>query len=178
MGQLRLNIYRGTRGGRRPGAGRKRKYSPGVAYRPREKVTRHQALHVHFKLRASIRNKTCLKILKRAILNARNQGLRVLHFSIESNHIHLILEAQNNETLTRGMRSFRETKNAIYYVLFNHQKHRSLKKADINPYSSLGLIQDLKNLAKEAKLTIVWRKLEEALIMDNPQSWSAKRVLH
>lgn len=202
MRQLKLNIYKGTRGGRRPGSGRKRIHSPGVAHRVREKTTHRQALHVNFKVQTSIRNKSCLKILKRAIYNARRQGLRILHFSLESNHVHLILEAHNNGILSRGMRSLtitfakgvnrgriqperyhlhvlkslRETKTAINYVLLNHQKHRNLKKAYINPYSSLGVVQDLRQLARETKFTIIWRKLKEVTSLDRPQSWVAQKA--
>jgi REP element-mobilizing transposase RayT len=153
MGQLKLNIYRGKRGGRRPNSGRKRIHSKGVAHRTRPKVTSRTALHVNFKVKTSIRNKDCINILKRAIINARLHGLRVLHFSLESNHVHLIIEANNTSVLTKGMRSLtvtfskginkgriqleryhlhvlrtlHETRNAIHYVLFNHQKHTGLK---------------------------------------------------
>lgn len=200
MRQLSLNVYKGSHGGRRPNSGRKRLHSPGVAHRPREKVNHRHALHVNFKVRNSIRNKTCLKILKRAIINARKQGLQVLHFALESNHVHLILEAQNNQILTRGMRSLtitfskgirkgriqleryhlhvlrslREAKNAIHYVLFNHQKYKNLKRAQINEFTSLGLVQDLRQLAREARFTIVFKKLQEVMTLDSPRSWVAK----
>lgn len=147
--QLELNIYKGKRGGRRPGAGRKRIHSRGVAHREREHVNHRLPMHINFKYRLSIRNKECLKILKRAILNARGWGLRIIHFSLQSNHVHLIVEADNNEILTRGMRSLtvtmakriakgriqleryhlhvlrslRETRNAVFYVLQNEQRH-------------------------------------------------------
>ncbi len=90
-GQLQLNLDRGKRGGRRRGAGRKRLHSKGVAHRIREKVSHRHALHLNFKVRVSIRNKLCLKILKRAIKNSRSHGLRILHFSLQSNHLHLTL---------------------------------------------------------------------------------------
>jgi REP element-mobilizing transposase RayT len=50
-----------------------------------------------------------LKILKRAIKNCRSHGLKVLHFSLQSNHLHLLVEAPNNEILTRAMRSLSVT---------------------------------------------------------------------
>lgn len=43
------------------------------------------------------------------IVNARRLGLRVIHFSLQTNHCHLIVEARDNETLTRGMRSLTVT---------------------------------------------------------------------
>src|SRR5205085_9764688 len=111
-----------------------------------------------------IRNKSGLRLLKKAIRNARSHGLKVLHYALQSNHVHLLVEATDNRTLTKGMRSLtvtfakglqcgkvqieryhlhvmktlRETRNALHYVLFNEQKHLKLKTAIINPYSSMG----------------------------------------
>jgi REP element-mobilizing transposase RayT len=202
--QLKLNLDCGKRGGRRFGSGRKRLHSKGVAHKVREKVTQRVGLHLNFKVRYQIRNKTCLKILKRSIQNARTHGLRVLHFSLQSNHVHLIVEAINNEVLTRGMRSLtitfskgidkgriqferyhlhvlktlRETKNAVHYVLFNQQKHSGLKRAQIDEYSSLGLVQDLRALAKEVKMTIIYRKIHQIHLLDSAEGWMMKQVLN
>jgi REP element-mobilizing transposase RayT len=204
MGQLKLNIYKGNRGGRRPGSGRKRLHSKGVAHRVRENVHPRFALHVNFKVRAFIRNQACLKILKRAIRNAHSHGLRILHFSLQSNHIHFILEATDNATLTRGMRSLaitfskgvnkgriqleryhlhvlktlRETKNAVHYVLFNEQKHSGVKKAYITSYSSLGLIKDLRRLAKSARMTVFVKRVSEENYLDNPKGWMIRQALN
>jgi REP element-mobilizing transposase RayT len=152
-----------TWGGKRRKSGRKRIHSKGVAHRVREKVTRRTPLHINFKYRAFIRNKQCLALLKKAILNSRKHGLRILQFSLQSNHIHLIVEAESNEVLTKGMRSLcvtfamgldkgrvqveryhlhvlkgiREARNAIHYVLFNKQKHERSTSSKIDEYTSL-----------------------------------------
>lgn len=78
--QLNLNIFRGSRGGRRPGSGRKRLRSKGVAHRMREEVSNRTPMHINFRYRTSIRNKDSLRLLKRAIVNARRMGLMVIHF--------------------------------------------------------------------------------------------------
>jgi hypothetical protein len=202
-GQLGLNIYRGKKGGRRPGSGRKRAHSMGVAHRAREKVSHRHALHLNIKVKVFIRNKQCLKILKRAIKNARSHGLKVLHFSLQTNHLHLLVEAVSNEILTRGMRSLsitfskgiakeriqlgryhlhvlrtlRETRNAAHYVLFNEQKHSGLKRAQMNPYSSRGVVRDLRTLAQEAKMTIIVRKLQDMTLLDPQQGWMVRQAL-
>lgn len=103
--QLSLNLFKGARGGRRPKSGRKRKHSKGVAHREREPVTHRTPVHINFKVKTYIRNKDCLKILSKAIRNGRKMGLRIIHFSLQSNHIHLIIEPTSNDVLTRGMRS-------------------------------------------------------------------------
>lgn len=107
--QFNLNLYKGSRGGRRPGSGRKRIHSKGVAHREREKVSGRTPLHINFKFRTQIRNKLCLRLLKKAILNSRSHGLRVIHFSLQHNHVHLIVEAESNSVLTSGMRSLTVT---------------------------------------------------------------------
>lgn len=161
--QLTLNIYKGSKGGRRPGSGRKRIHSKGIAHRIREKVNHRTPLHINFKFKAYIRNKYCLKLLKRAILNAQSHGLWVVHFSLQSNHVHLIVEAESNVLLTKAMRSLtvtfakglrkgkvqveryhlhvlksiKETQNAIHYVLFNKQKHEKGRYSKIDEFSSL-----------------------------------------
>src|SRR4051812_6184256 len=94
--QLDLNIFKGKHGGRRPGSGRKRLRSKGVAHRTRENVKKRFPLHINFKVRLHIKNKEALRILKRAIMNSRSHGLKIIHFSLQSNHVHLIVESVNN----------------------------------------------------------------------------------
>ncbi len=176
--QLSLNIYKGSHGGRRPNSGRKRLHSKGVAHARREKVRSFTPLHVNFKYKLQVKNKEGLKALHKAIKNARTHGLKIIHFSLQHNHVHLIIEAVNNKTLTKGMRSLtitlakllnkgrvqleryhlhvlksnREIRNAIRYVLFNEQKHH--KKMTLDSYSSVGLIGTAKTIAMKFKLSI------------------------
>ena len=147
-------------------------------------MTGRTPLHINFKFRKTIRNKHALKLLKRALLNARSQGLSVIHFSLQSNHIHLIIEAQNNHILTKGMRSLnmtfakglylgriqveryhlhvlksiQETRNAVRYVLFNKQKHEKGTYSVIDGYSSLLTLADplkiIRSFAMKSKMTL------------------------
>lgn len=104
-----MNIYKGKNGGPRPGAGRPRKHSKGVAHSLREKVTSRHPLHINFKFIAFIQTPGMLQILEIACENAFKHGFNVTLFSIQSNHIHLIAETKNNETLEKGMRSITNT---------------------------------------------------------------------
>lgn len=168
MKQIPLNLNKGKWGGRRTGSGRKRIHSAGVAHRAREKITKRTPAHVNFKYSLPIKNKDFLPILKRGILNSRKKGLRVIHYSVQSNHVHFIVEADNNEILTAGMRSLTvtlargidkgkvqleyyhlhvlksrmETWNAVRYVVFNEQKHTGQRKID--SYSSVSKLLKLK----------------------------------
>jgi REP element-mobilizing transposase RayT len=203
MRQLKMSLNGRNHGGLREGSGRRRIHSKGVAHRVREKVNKSSPLHINFKFKTYIRNKTCLRILKRAIVNARSYGLRIVHFSMQSNHIHFIIEADNNEILTKGMRSLtitfakglnqgkiqveryhlhvlktlRETKNAINYVLFNKQKHEKGTCSEIDNYCSLfGLNKMIKAFAKKNKITIKMGTLEQHPL-DKPVSYFLKTSL-
>lgn len=183
--QLVINLDKGTRGGRRNGSGRKRLHSPGVSHKGREKVSGRTPLHINFKYRCFIKNKQCLKLLKRAIINSRRQGLRILHYSMQTNHLHFIVEADSNKILTKGMRSLtitfakglhkgrvqleryhlhvlrtlKETTNAIRYVLFNQQKHEKGTYSKIDEYSSLmshkDVLKVIRNFALKKKMTVI-----------------------
>lgn len=189
--QLNLDLYKGNWGGRRPGCGRRRVHSKGVSHRVREKVSCRTPLHINFKYRTAIRNKFCLKLLKRAILNADKHGLRVVQFSLQSNHVHLIVECENNDILSKGMRSLtvtfakglnmgrvqieryhlhvlksiNEARNAINYVLFNKQKHEKGTYSTIDEYSSLlsldNALKFARNYAKKAKITLKIREVDK-----------------
>jgi REP element-mobilizing transposase RayT len=141
--------------------------------------------------------------LKRAILNSRKQGLKIVHFSLQSNHIHLIVEADNNQILESGMRSLtvtfakglskgkvqieryhlhvlkclQETKNAVIYVLFNRQKHEKGTYSVVDEYASLfGMEEFIKQFARKYKMTIKRGKLEEHPL-DHARSYFLKCVL-
>jgi len=205
--QLELDLFKGKRGGRRPGSGRKRVHSRGVSHLKREIVSKRTPQHINFKFQCRIRNKECLKLLKRSIENAQKMGLKVIHFSLQSNHVHLITEAENNEVLTRGMRALtitfskglkkgrvqleryhlhvlktlRETKHAIQYVLFNQQKHDNLKSSHIDGYSSALYLNDglkiVRNFAKKNKLTLKIGKIWEDFVLPPPSAFLISKSL-
>lgn len=201
--QQNLNLFKGKRGGRRPGSGRKRIHSKGVAHRSREIVTGRTPLHINFKYRTIIKNKQCLKLLKKAILNARSHGLRIIHFSLQSNHVHLVVESETNEILTRGMRSLtvtfakglkkgkvqleryhlhvlrniRETRNAVLYVLFNKQKHEKRDYSVIDEYSSIMFLENalvlISNFCQVNRMTLRINQ-KEKFMMDTERSYLLK----
>lgn len=147
--QLGLNLSLGTHGGRRINSGRTRIHSKGVSHRMREKIKSSTPLHINFKYQAYIRTPYTLGILNKAVMNAAVFGLNITHFTLQSNHIHFIAEANTNAQLTSGMRSVvttlnrglnkgsiqleryhlhvlktpREVRNALDYVLHNDIKH-------------------------------------------------------
>jgi REP element-mobilizing transposase RayT len=95
-------------GGARKSAGRKRKASrPQVPHRPRGGF-RNAALPVTVSMRYEVwnlRTRRCFRALRHAFeRGCARFGFRVIHFSVQGNHIHVIVEAPDPESLARAMR--------------------------------------------------------------------------
>ena len=174
--QLRLPLVRardGTRrGGARSGAGRKRLEGASTPHRARPP---HRAAEpVHVTLRAGLgplRSQFLFPSVRLAISRATRRAperFRVVQFSVQHNHVHLVVEAANKRELSAGVRSVsiriaryvndllqrrgrlwadrwhgralrspREVRNALVYVLANFRKHtRSRLPPGIDPYSA------------------------------------------
>jgi len=97
-----------TWGGRRRGAGRKATPGrrPGVAHRPRPP---HHATHpVHVTLRAvsalrCLRAARVFPAVRRALAAASSRTFQILEFSVQADHVHLVVEAEAGSALTRGV---------------------------------------------------------------------------
>jgi REP element-mobilizing transposase RayT len=97
------------RGGFRFGAGRKKsrdlRFDPSHARRP-ELSFKHP---VHVVLRTDwrvprLRQRRGYEAIRRVLLHCLGgNDFRVIHISIQKNHLHLIVEAANKDALTRGM---------------------------------------------------------------------------
>lgn len=97
-------------GGRRRGAGRKREAELSqVPHRARARHNERHPVHVTLRTRSrSLRSQFVFPTLRRAIAAAnrrRPDAFRVVEYSVQSNHIHLIVEATSAEELSSGMRS-------------------------------------------------------------------------
>ena len=145
-------------GGARAGAGRKRDPDSGVAHTTRPELRERHPVHLTWRFEPdlpSLRGAELLAILRQAFEGGRDRfGFRLVHFSVQSNHLHLIAEAEDERALSRGMqglgvrlakavnkwlgrsgrvlvdryharqlRSPREVRNALRYVLNNALRH-------------------------------------------------------
>jgi putative transposase len=54
----------------------------------------------------SLRADRLHNLIKQAIRDTRREGFRIVHYSIQADHVHLIVEADSEAILTSGMRSF------------------------------------------------------------------------
>jgi putative transposase len=94
--------------GRRKNAGRKPNGDgPGISHRPRELLRSGWAVHVTLRVLDhvwNLRSRRCFSAIESALAAARERfGMRIVHFSVQGNHVHLLIEAPHNEALARGM---------------------------------------------------------------------------
>ena len=103
--QLPLDLRPRTWGGKRAGAGRPSQGKTGVPHRARPK---HRAAHpLHVTMRAGVRglrSQVVFPRVREAIARASGKDFRVVQFSVQDNHLHLLVEATDQRALTRGMR--------------------------------------------------------------------------
>jgi hypothetical protein len=106
----------------------------------------------------TLRTRRAFTAVARALWGAQGRfGMRLVHFSVQSNHLHLIVEGVSgaamkglgvrmargiNRLLGRSgrviedhyhahaLRSPAEVRNAVQYVLRNHEKHTGVRGAD------------------------------------------------
>ena len=149
---------RSGRGGPRPGAGRPRKMHGVVHHVRRDPLPKGCPAHVTLRVRReipSLRRKVMVREFRRSLSRGCERGeFRVVHYSLQRNHVHLIVEAAGKQALGRGMKSIairlaravnrilsrtgpvllgryhvralrtpREVRNALAYVLLNARKH-------------------------------------------------------
>jgi REP element-mobilizing transposase RayT len=100
-----------THGGKRRGAGRLPKgRRPGVAHAPRPEHHWRHPVHVTIRVVADVsslrRRDMYMQLRESTIVTARREDFRIVHMSIQSDHIHLIVEAAHKCALSKGMHGF------------------------------------------------------------------------
>lgn len=106
QGELDLRLR--TWGGKREGAGRKKK--PGKkdpAHGRRPELRPYHPVHAVMRVKRGVkrlRQGRAYRAIRRALVKCLgNEAFRVCHVSIQSNHIHFIVEANDRTSLSRGM---------------------------------------------------------------------------
>ena len=105
---MQLSIAFKTWGGARDGAGRKPGLRSAVAHIKRPALNPRHPVHVTLHTRRDVphlRSQVCFAALRRAFRGARDRfGMRLVHFSVQGNHVHLLVEADEGaRSLSRGM---------------------------------------------------------------------------
>ena len=194
-------------GGKRPGAGRKPSgRRVGVPHRKRPVHKPRHPVHVTLRVREGLpslrSDKLMFSAVRGAIALGHKTGFRVVHFSVQSNHLHLIVEAHDESALSRGMQSLehrmahavhralgeggrvisdryhahalrspREVRAALVYVLQNWKKHGPGGHDHFDPRSSAhafdgwsepppsGKDPPIVAVARTWLVTVGWRRL-------------------
>jgi REP element-mobilizing transposase RayT len=110
-GQQELFQPRKRRGGKRRGAGRKPKgRRAGERHRARPDFRSYHALHVVVRVApavGSLRRRKLYKAMRDATITAAlREWFRIVHISLQRDHVHLLIEAQDKSALSRGMQGF------------------------------------------------------------------------
>ena len=95
------------RGGARRGAGRKPRAVHLRRTPHRARAVHRKAHPVHVTLRAmlrSIRAQQLVRTLLGALRDSNRDWFRVVHYSVQANHVHLIVEADDSHALGSGVR--------------------------------------------------------------------------
>jgi REP element-mobilizing transposase RayT len=175
--QMSLSLLeRATWGGRRKHAGRKPNGTRAlVSRKARPELNGRWPVHVTLRVLPEIPSLRVLNgwVRRALIAGSERDGFRLIHFAILGNHLHLIAEARDRASLSRGiqglairishsvnralsrkrgrvfsdrfhehvLRSLRETRAAVNYVIHNYRKHcaearRPVSPGFIDPHSS------------------------------------------
>jgi REP element-mobilizing transposase RayT len=98
-----------TWGGVRPGAGRKPKRDAGASHLRRPSLSRHEPVHTTLRVAKgcwNLRSRRALAALQGAFEAGRDRfGFRLVHYSVQGNHLHFIVEANDRRALSQGMQA-------------------------------------------------------------------------
>jgi REP element-mobilizing transposase RayT len=105
---VQLALALRTWGGKRKGAGRKPKGDkPGVSHRRRPALAKRFPVHVTVRMLPhvwNLRSKRSFKVIGKAVrAAAQHFEMRICEFSVQGNHVHLVVEAADRTGLSRGM---------------------------------------------------------------------------
>jgi REP element-mobilizing transposase RayT len=78
-----------------------------VVHRRRPVLKARFPVHVTWRMRGDVwqlRTRRCFTALARAFWGGCNRfGFRLVHYSVQGNHVHLLVEAEDERSLSRGM---------------------------------------------------------------------------
>ena len=80
-----------------------------MRHEARPKLSRHVPVHVTWRIAAdlpNLRRPELMAVLREALEAGKERfGFRLVQFSVQANHLHLIVEAEDQAALSRGMRA-------------------------------------------------------------------------
>lgn len=100
---------RKTWGGPRKGAGRKAGHRPKVRHVRREPHSRWKPVLVTLRRAKGVPNLRCgllHKEVQAAVRRTNRDDFRIVHYSVQADHVHMVVEAEDGAALSAGMKSF------------------------------------------------------------------------
>jgi putative transposase len=98
----------GGRGGPRQGAGRRKTNPEAESHARRAPLSGRHPVHVTLRVRRGLprlRNGAAFRALRRAFASGcERPGFRLVHFSVQGNHVHLIAEGDDRRSFVGGLR--------------------------------------------------------------------------
>ncbi len=104
-----LELPTRTHGGARKGAGRPRRSTETVPHARRPDVDHRHPLHVTLRVCRGVwnlRSQRAFAHVERALREEQHRGLRIVHYSVQGNHLHLLVESPDRATTSRRMQGF------------------------------------------------------------------------
>jgi putative transposase len=160
------------------------------------------------RLLPSLRHQRIVAELEKSLGEASGHRYRVVHYSVQADHVHLVVEAADRVALSRGMqglavrlaravnrivgrrgtvwgdryharelRSPREVRAGIVYVLMNHKKHRAelAVRVPLDPYSSAAWFDGFVARAGPYAVTLRDALPPATIPIARPRTWLLRR---
>ena len=203
---VQLELRAKTWGGKRKGGGRPRT-AGWVSRKARPEFAKRYPLHITLRIRrdvGNLRTDKCFAEIQRAFLGGHNRfGMRLVEFSVQPDHIHLVVEADGKESLTRGMQGLTiRLARAINRALgrkgkvFADRYHEHILKSPAEVRNAVEYVRHnyAKHLRKRGKMPHPWdidhyssmsgravTYMEgydwSALVIAAPETWMLKRAV-
>ena len=171
----------------------KRKKRPGPKPRLRPNARhRERAVHkywnpLHVTMRAerglpSFRADVLFAAFERAVRRTRREDFRVVEFSVQDDHLHLIVEADDNDALARGMKSFSVRANRLFNAALGRKRGRvwgdRYHRRDLTNARQVrnGLVYCLANYKKHQRVTSGAPRIDPCSSARWFQGWIAIRT--
>jgi putative transposase len=167
---------------KRPGP--KPREFPNVRHRGRAVHKYWHPLHVTMRAERglpSFRAERLYEAFERAVRRTRRGDFRVVEFSVQDDHLHLIVEADDNDALARGMKSFSVRANRLFNAALGRGRGRvwadRYHRRDLTSAAQVrnALVYCLQNYKKHQRVTSGAPRIDPCSSARWFQGWTAIR---
>src|ERR1044071_3652546 len=175
------------RGGKRRGAGRPPKGNrAGSPHKKRPALDARHPVHVTLRVSSeigSLRKRTMYRAIREATLTtARREDFRLVHVSLQRDHVHLLVEADNARALASGMQGFQISAAKHLNAAFSKGRPGPRRRGTVFPDRYHATIITSPRQARHALSYVMnnWRKHQEdrvAPVADWTVDWFSTAVM-